>query len=152
IRLVLCGKEPLPAGRETCAAAAAQAGLGDYIDDVLWGHFRENLAQRLIAVDRYVLVDVLGIDNAAVAQRNAVLFFIERRMVQRLDGVGILHHGLLIKKALDNSALEQMLLHDLRHIVRLDHAIERALWIYDHNRAQGTEAEAARTDDIDLLL
>ncbi len=69
-----------------------------------------------VAVLGDVLVDVLGVDDAAVAQGDARLLFIERGLIQGLDGV-VIHHGLLVQQPLDNAALEQVLGDDLRHIL-----------------------------------
>ena len=46
IAAVARGKLPFAAGGETCAAAAAQAGVQDRLDDVVRRHFSEHLAQR----------------------------------------------------------------------------------------------------------
>ena len=70
---VLGRKLPLEPGREACAAAAAKAGALHEVDDVRRGHFREHAAQRLIPVHADILLNVLRVDDAAVAQRHAQL-------------------------------------------------------------------------------
>ena len=68
---------PLEAGEEPGAAAPSQARLLDLVDDILRGHLDQHLGQRLIAPPSDVLIDALGIDNTAVAQRQAHLFAIK---------------------------------------------------------------------------
>ena len=73
------GEIPFHPGGESAAPSAAQPGGLDRIDDVVRRHFKQHLAQRLIAVERYVFFDALGIDPAAVAEGDPVLFFVKRR-------------------------------------------------------------------------
>ena len=151
IAAVARGKLPFAASGETCAAAAAQAGVQDRLDDVVRRHFSEHLAQRLIAVKGNVFVDVLGVDNAAVAQRDAHLFFIKRGVVQALDGV-VLSDGLVVQQARDGASFQQVLVHDLFNVLFLDHAVKAALGIDDDDGAQRAQAEAARADDLDFIF
>ena len=151
VGLVAGGQAPLHTGGEAGASAAAEAGILDHLDDLLGSHLGQNLAQRGVAVLGYVLVDVLRVDDAAVPQGDSSLLCVEGRLVQGFDGV-ILLHGLLIQQALDDSSLQQMLFHDLRNVLYLHHAVEGALRIYDHNRAQGAQAEAAGADHVDFVF
>ena len=64
---------PLAPGGEACAAAAPEPGGQDGVDDLLRGLLSEGAAQGLIAAGADVLVNVLGVDDAAVAQRDAAL-------------------------------------------------------------------------------
>ena len=89
------------------------------VDDLLGGHLGEDLAQRLVAVHGDVLVDVLGVDDAAVPQRHPVLLGVELGLVQGLDVVGVLVHGLLVEQALDDAALEQVLADDFGNVLGL---------------------------------
>ena len=59
-------------------------------------------AQGLIAAGAYVLLDIFGVDHAAVAQGNAVLLLIEIRVGQRLDAAGGTY-GLLVQQAGHNA-------------------------------------------------
>ena len=45
--------------------------------------------QCLVTVARYVLLDMLGGDKSAVAERHTVLLCVESGIVQRLDGVAL---------------------------------------------------------------
>ena len=69
----LAAKDHFEPGGEARAAAAAQPGVGDLLDDRLGGHLEERLAQRLVAAGGLVVLDGLGIDRAAVAQHDALL-------------------------------------------------------------------------------
>src|SRR5271167_5113955 len=64
---------PLVAGQESRAAAAAQLGGFHLLDDLLGLFVDQGLVQRLIAADRDVLLDIFGIDEAAVSQHDLLL-------------------------------------------------------------------------------
>ena len=77
IRLVHGGQLPLAAGWEAAAAAAAQPGILNHLNDLLRRVFCQALCKRLIAVVGDVFIDILRVDHAAVTQRHALLLFIE---------------------------------------------------------------------------
>ena len=77
VRVVLLGQLPFETGGESAAAASAQAGIHQALDDVVWGHLGENLAQSLVAAGSDVLFNDFRVDDTTVAQGNAVLLFIE---------------------------------------------------------------------------
>ena len=151
--LVRGAQRPLAAGGEPAAAAPAQAGIGDLLDDVLGRHLGQHLAEGGIAVHRDVFLDALGIDHAAVAQHHAVLRFVECGIIKgnvalhRLVGAGVVIH-----QPLHDAALEQMLVHDLVDVLRLDAAVERAVRMHDDHGAERAQTEAAGLDDLDLVL
>ena len=141
---------PLLAGGESSAAASAQAGLADGVDDLFRGHLVEHLVKRLVAVKGDVLINVLRVNNAAVAQRHALLLAVEVHVVQGLDGV-VLGHGAVVEQPLDDAALDEVFGNDLVHILDFDAAVERALGVDDDHRAGLAQAEAAGVDQLDLL-
>ena len=149
IRLVHGGQLPLAAGRESAAAAPAQAGILNHLDDLLRGVFRQALCQRLIAVIGDVFVDIFRVDDTAVAQRDALLLFIEISGFDALDN--IVMDGIIIQQALDDAPFEQMLLHDLGDVLYLNFTVEAAFRIDDHDGAERAQAMAARLDDLDLF-
>ena len=61
----------------TAAAAPAQAAVLDGLDDLIGGHPRQHTAQCLVAIHGYVFINILGVDDTAVAQGHAVLLFVE---------------------------------------------------------------------------
>ena len=72
------GRElPLEAGKESRAAPASQARVAYGVDDVLGGHLGQCLCQPVIATSRDVFLDVLGVDDAAVAQGDPHLLAVE---------------------------------------------------------------------------
>ena len=146
-----CSRElPLQTRGEAAAASAAKTGVDQRLDDVCGLHLGQNLAERLIAVHANVLVDDFGVDHAAVAERNAMLLLIERRLGQRSDGVMVA--GLLVVlKASHRTTLEQMLLDDLGDVFGLDHAVEGAVGVNDHDRTKRAKTEAAGRDELDFL-
>ena len=146
---LLLSELPLHAGREARAAAAAQARLEHLLDDLLGRHLEEHLLDRLVAVARDVVLDLLGVDHAAVAEHDAVLLLVERDVrlgdeLLRLLGV--------VAEALHDTALHEVLGDDLLHVLGLDLDVERALGKYLDDRALLAEAEAAGRDDLHLLL
>ena len=82
IRCVRRGEAPLEAGRESAAASASEAGILDLLDDLLGGHLGQHLAQSGIAVHCDIFVDILGVYEAAVTQRNSLLSLIEVGVVE----------------------------------------------------------------------
>ena len=80
---------PLDAGREAGAAAAAQAGLGDFLDDLGRRH-RQGLAQALQPVMRFVVVERHRIDDAAAREGEPRLLREER------DFLGIAERQLVL--------------------------------------------------------
>jgi len=143
---------PLHAGREAGAASASQPGLLHLINDFLRLHGRQDLAQRLIAVDSDVFIDVFRIDLAAVSQRDALLFFIELDLVDIQDLLFGDHVFFRQFQARDNTSLVQMLGDDLLDIFRLDMAVEDLVRINGDDRTFLAESEAAGLDDFDFIL
>ena len=143
------GKVPLEPCRETSAAAAAQAGRFENFDHIVRRHLGQHPAERLIAVVGDVFVDILRVDNAAVAQRDTHLFFIKVGLVERFDL--ILGNRLGVQQAFDDAPLEQVLVDNLLDILRLNAGIKRAFRVDDDDRTERAQAETARLDDLDLL-
>ena len=145
------GKLPLTAGGESSAATAPQAGSQHQVDDFLGSHLGEHLAQSGIAVLGNVLVDILRVDHAAVAQGNTHLLGVERGFIQGLGGV-VIYHGFLIQQPLDDTAFEKVLGNDLRHIFRSDTAIKSAFGVHHHDGTQRAQAKAAGANDVDFFF
>ena len=92
-------RSPFEGGGETGAAAAAEAGDVDLLDDIVLGHAGlQDLLDGLVAVSGDVFIDVLGVDETAVTKRDTGLRFeevgivrsdaeaVERREVSGGDG------------------------------------------------------------------
>jgi len=78
VGLVGQGDAPLDAGGETAAATAAQPGLLHDVHDLGRRH-GQDLGQGFVAAEGNVIVDILGIDEAAVAGGDPELLFLDRR-------------------------------------------------------------------------
>ena len=76
---------PLIAGEEARAAAPAQPGGLDLLDDSICAAVDQHLVERLVAAHRNVLLNVRGIDEAAVAQNDLLLPLEERNRVPGSD-------------------------------------------------------------------
>ena len=72
---------PLVAGEVARAAAAAQLGRLELLDDAGGVGVDQDLVEGLVAADRDVLLDVVGVDEAAVAQHDLDLALEERDLV-----------------------------------------------------------------------
>ena len=152
LRLGSAGELPLLAGGETGAAAAAQAGIQHFLDDLFGGHLGQRLGQGLVAVKGDVFVDVLGIDHAAVPQRDALLLLVEADLVEALLNAGLVGLVIHVDQVLNLAALQQVLGHDLVHVFNLDAAVERSFGINDNNGTRFAQSEAARADHLDFLV
>ena len=73
LRLGSAGELPLLAGGETGAAAAAQAGVQHFLDNLFGGHLGQRLGQGPVAVKGDVFVDVLGTPQFRSATRSCCL-------------------------------------------------------------------------------
>ena len=107
--------------------------------------------QSEIALSADILVDILRVDQAAVAECNTVLLCVECGFVEGFDMILTLDNGLVIEELLDGAAADEMLVHDARDHVHADMGIERAFRINDHDRDALAKAEASGADDKDLL-
>ncbi|OQC18537.1 MAG: hypothetical protein BWX70_03487 [Verrucomicrobia bacterium ADurb.Bin070] len=145
----LHGRErPLLAGGEARAAAAAQAGLRDLINHILWLHFEEHLFKRLVAVAGDVFVDLIRVDHAAVTQHDAKLLLVE---VDALDADVDLALVLVVEQAGDHAAFDDVLFDDDRRVLGFDLDIEGVLRQDLDDRALLAEAQAAGAHDLHLI-
>jgi len=151
------GKLPLLTGGEAGAAAAAQTGIENDLDDLVRSHLGQNLTKSSIAVHSNILFDVLGIDNAAVTQGNTALGLIESSVIQRsASAVGSslfldLFGNIIVDQSLDDSTLEQMLGNDLRDILSGNFTIENTVGMNNDNGTESAQTEAAGLDDLYLF-
>ena len=108
VGLILPCGVPFEPGGEARAAAAPQPGDAHLFNDLLGRHGGDRLLCGLVAAGGYVLFDVLGIDNAAVAQHDALLLGKEGLV---LPGDGQILH---------DPAVHQVLFHDGGGLIGLD--------------------------------
>ena len=108
---------------------------------MFWRHLRQDFAERLIAASGDVFVNVLGIDEAAIAQDDAQLLAIEGDIV--IEGDCLMGDGLFVRQPLNNTALDERLLHQFLYIGRLNLTVENPFGVNDHHRSHGTKATTA---------
>ena len=145
------GELPLQAGGEAGATPAPKAGILDGVDDLLGVHLVfQDVAQGHIAVGADVLVNGLGVDDAAVTQGDTGLVLIELGLTEGGDGVTPV--ALHVEQALYHTAFDEMLLHDVGNVRRGHPAVTGAVGEDHDDGAGGAEAEAAGFDDLDLLI
>ena len=144
---LLCGERPLRAGREPRAAAAADARVGDALDDPLGRLLGQREARGLVAAAREALLDALRVDDPDVAQGDARLLLVEADLVpvaHDLAGRRVLVHELL-----DGHAVLEVLVDDLLDVLGLEPAVERVVRAH---REGALRAEPVTADDRDLDL
>jgi len=136
--------------REAGAAPAAEAGEKDLVDDRRRGHLRQGLGHGLVAVEGDVFLDLLGVDPAAVAQDDQPL------VLEELDVLHLRDRLLLgrrdVHQLLDRTALEEVLLDEVRDIFHCKELVEDAVRLDHDDRPPLAEAVAARGHDLDLVL
>ena len=147
--MVRRGKLPFQTRQEACAAAAAEAGILDDLNDFFRLVLHQALCQRFIAVIGDVFVDVFRVDDAAVAEGDTFLLGVERGVVEGLDHV--LSDCLFVEQTFDRTAFEEMLRHDFRDVFSLNAGVERAFRVDNHDRADCAETKAARFDDLNFF-
>ena len=145
------GELPLQAGGETGAAPAPETGGLYYVDDLLGRDLlRKDLAQGGVAVHTDVLVDALRVDDAAVAQSDALLVLIELGLGQRGDRALLGH--IPVEQAFDDAALHNVLGDDLLHVVHGNVGVAGPFRVDRDNGTQGTQAETAGAYHSGLLV
>ena len=136
------GELPLHAGGEARAAPAPEAGGLHRVDDLLGRDaLGEDPAQGGIAVRADVLVNILRVDDAAVAQGDTLLVLVEAGLGQR--GGGALALAAAVEQALDDAALDDVLGDDLLHVLHAYVGVTSTLGIDGDDGAQRAQAETA---------
>ena len=141
---------PLLAGGEAAAAAAAETGLVDLVDDAVAAQLEHGLLQGLEAAGSQVLVQGLGVEAAAVLQNDAGLLGDEGDLLG-LDVSGL---ALVVQQPLDDLVAQDTLLKDLLAVLglHLDILDGFSVLLDADQGAQLTEALAAGLLDADYLL
>ena len=131
----ILGEHPLSACGEACASASSDTGIENFLDYLIGCHGGQCLIQCLIAVGSDILLDILGVDNAAVPQSYSLLLAVEIGLIQR-DDRAVLVNGLLIQQILADLAVYEMFVNDPLDALGSSLCIECALWVYDNDGAQ----------------
>jgi hypothetical protein len=145
----LAGDVPFHPGGETRAAAAAQPGRLEFRDDILRFHLEQDLLQGEITVPGYVLLDVLRIDDSAVAKNDAELFLVEFDVLYLY---AVLLFFLLVEQTLYFAPFYDLFGDDLLRVRRLDFHIEGFGRKDLHDGPFLAETEASGLDDLDVIL
>ena len=152
--LLACGlcfcKGPFSACGEACAAASADTGVENGLDNFLGRHCGDRFCECLITIHRDIFVDAFGIDNTAVAERNALLLCVEGGLVESEDIVAL--YGFFIKEMTNRIAANEVFGNDLFHIFGLYLAVEGAFGVNDHDRAECAKTEATGGNDLDFVF
>ena len=149
-RLILL-ELPLHTGRETGAAASAEAGSLHDIDNILRGLLCKNVIQSLIAVNADILINVLRIDASAVAKSDSLLLLIETDLVDVINSLAGLSVSIEHLELFDDMTAHDVLLDDTIRIFRFYMCIVNSIRINGDDRSLLAEAEAACLDNFDLI-
>jgi hypothetical protein len=141
---------PFVAGQEPRPAAAAQLGRLDLLDDGARVLVDQDLVQGLVAADRDVLLDVVGVDQAAVAQHDLGLAVEERDLVPQRD-VGVA--GAVLDVPGEVIPLLHLPQHDVgrRHVAVADR-VEDGLGMVGRDLAEDQERPARHPGVDERLL
>ena len=144
----LAGNLPLHPGRESGAAAAAKAtglDIGQYLQTVPL----EALRQGFVTVPRYVLEDVLGINETAISQRYTHLLAVEVHVFGVTDVVSATR--ILVEEAFHLFSAQNVGGDNLLHILRMHGGVEGIVRDNLDNGAFFAEAEAAGNHHLHLI-
>ena len=132
------------------AAAAAKSGIQENLDNVVRRLLGKNLCKSLISAGTDVLVDILGIDDTAVAESHTILLLVEIRLVHRDDAVR--GNRLLIEILGYDVTVYKVLGNNLRNMLNRHVSVESGFRINDNDRAESAEAVAAGAYDANVVL
>lgn len=139
--------------RESAAAASAKSGVEHGLNNIVGRHLKKYLCKRKVTVHCDILVDLLGVDDAAVTKRNSLLLLIESGIRER--SLDILVFGtvclLVINEAVHYTSLQKMLADYFGNIVYCDTAVKSAFGINYHYRTERTKSETTGLNYLDLL-
>ncbi|VTR63828.1 hypothetical protein DESC_100024 [Desulfosarcina cetonica] len=76
----VAGRFPFETGGEAAAAAAAQVGRLDLVQDTFRGHLEKGLGKGRVPADGEIVLDLLGIDQRVGVDDHAGLLFIKRNI------------------------------------------------------------------------
>src|ERR1035437_8875290 len=141
---------PLRPGGETRAAAAAQAAGLDFGDDLFGRHPGEDFAEGGVAVAGDVFLDFLGVNHAAVFEDDLGLFGQERKVA--LGGDDVVAEFFPGQQPLAGPALDEMFLHQFRHVQRRDALIKGAVGVDEDDRTKVARPHAAGHDHLDFFV
>ena len=141
---------PLDAGRESAAAAASQPGALDLDDDLLRTHLGHRLHQGGVSVDGDVIVDPLGIDDAAVAEHHQFLLGEEGNVLQCRYVALFLLSRRRVHEVFNRPSLQQVLLDQEGGRLLIDAAIKDAVRLHDDDGTLSTESLATGSDHLDF--
>ncbi len=131
---ILC-EHPLSAGGEACTAASSDTGIENFLNYLIGSHGGQCLIQCLITVGSDILLDILGVDNAAVSQSDSLLLSVEVCLIQRYDGT-VLVNSLLIQQILADLTVHEMLVNDPLDALGSSLCIESTLRVNDNNGSE----------------
>ena len=113
-------------------------------------HRRERLARGLVAAPRQVLVQALRVDDADVAQRDALLRLVERDVVGAGDALA--RGRVDVEQLLDDLPAGEVLLDHGLDVLDLEPRVVRVAVRHDGQRPLGAQAVTADDADLDLVL
>ena len=132
---------PFPPGREAAAASAPEAGLVDFVNDLVPGHLGHGFFQCQEATGSQIFIQRFRIQLAAVFQHNSGLLCNKGNFA----GLNVFLLSLVIEQPLQNDIAQNRLLENVPAVLRLHLYILNDLvaLLNPHQGAKLTEALAA---------
>ena len=146
--LVSGNLRPLLAGREACAASAAQTGVGNFGDYLVGGHVKQRLFKGGVAADGNVFLNAFRVYVSAVLKSNAGLLLIEGDILLTNIALAVL----MVNKAVDDLVVENGLFYYLLAVVNRDLYVQKPHRLYAHERTHLAEAVAAAVLEADRFV
>ena len=141
---------PFDAGGETAAAAPAQAGAFDLVDDVFAAHLVERFRQPLVAIGGDVRLDGVIRHAAAVRGHQTQLPF------EIFDIRQVAHpfelFAIEIAQVLHNAPIHQMLVDDARHIFGFQFGVKDVVRLHHQRGSEVAGADTSRLVEQHLIF
>ena len=149
IRYTFAGEAPFHSCREASASTSPEPGALDFFNDIVRGFLQYACGQGKIPVPGNVFLYILRIYESAVPQGDPLLLPVEIHVLGVADALPCLRVD--IEQALNPSASDDMLIDNVMGIIRSHLCIECVVRDNLDHRSLFAEAEASRSDDINLV-
>ncbi len=142
-------KVPFQTGGEPCPSSSAKTRAFQDVYNVFRSHLREDLGKSCVPVFSYVLLYFQRIDFACISKCNPKLSVKENHVRIRMDFLLCVRS--YIKKSVNYSPFQQMLLNYLAGVVRFQISIQDPFRIDNNDGAQFARTHTSCNDNPDFV-
>ena len=144
-------RQPLFTGGETCAAASSESAVGNDLYNLFGSVFFNTFFVCLVSVYSKVIVDIFGIDFAAVLQNYTILIFVEGSVVDRKNIAFAV--SLVSEKPLYSNAANKMRSNYFFYVLSVNVLIECVVFafIYGYDRSSCAKSETSGKNHSNLI-